>query len=134
MDTKINSVIDLDQDLVNTIVSDKPLITEVLSSEEETTNNSTNEEKSNNTVETYVNKMVEDKIESISNKTNIFGIGTVVTVKDFIIEVVGLEGVAFNEKVKISDKGIGYVVQMKPNRVSIAILEKSQKIFGTINS
>ena len=128
MDTKINSVIDLDQDLVNTIVSDKPLITEVLSSEEETTNNSTNEEKSDNTVETYVNKMVEDKIESISNKTNIFGIGTVVTVKDFIIEVVGLEGVAFNEKVKISDKGIGYVVQMKPNRVSIAILEKSQKI------
>ena len=78
--------------------------------------------------EQFVSKMVDDKIDSIKKLENVYGTGKVVAVKDFIIEVVGLGSVAFNEKVKIEDKGIGYVVQMKPNRVSIAILSQKENI------
>lgn len=78
--------------------------------------------------EEYVSKMVEEKIDSINNHENVYGSGKVVSVRDFIIEVVGLSSVSFNEKVKIEDKGIGYVVQMKPNRVSIAVLSQKDKI------
>lgn len=78
--------------------------------------------------EQYVNRLVESKLDSISRHENIYGTGKVVSIKDFIIEVVGLESVAFNEKVKIENKGVGYVVQMKPNRVSIAILSATDKI------
>ena len=78
--------------------------------------------------EQYVDKLVESKLNAINRHENIYGTGKVVSIRDFIIEVVGLEDVAFNEKVKIENKGIGYVVQMKPNRVSIAILSVSEKI------
>ena len=77
---------------------------------------------------TYVSKMVEDKINAISKKENVYGVGKVVAVKDFILEVVGLEAVTFNEKVNIENKGVGYVIQMKPTRVSIAVLQKTDKI------
>ena len=73
----------------------------------------------------YVQKMIDDKLDSISKRNNIYGVGKVVAIKDFIIEVVGLEGVSFNEKVTIENKGIGYVIQMKPNRVCIALLSLS---------
>ena len=78
--------------------------------------------------EQFISKLVDDKIDSISKRENVYGTGKVISIKDFIVEVVGLGTVAFNEKVRIEDKGIGYVVQMKPNRVSIAILSQTDKI------
>lgn len=83
-------------------------------------------EKSND--ESYVQKMVEDKLNSISKQRNVYGVGKVVSVKDFILEVVGLESVSFNEKVNIENSGVGYVIQMKPNRVSVALLSQTKKI------
>ena len=76
----------------------------------------------------FVSKLVDEKIETINRRRNIYGTGKIVSVKDFIIEVVGLGSVSFNEKVKIEDKGLGYVVQMKPNRVSIAILSQKEPV------
>lgn len=126
--------------------SNEPIILEVIPENiedipsEQVTNNKL-EEKSNTVInqpkeipvnassdEQYVNKLVEEKIESINNRENIYGTGRVVSIKDFIIEVVGMEAVAFNEKVRIENKGIAYVVQMKPNRVSIALLALDEKI------
>ena len=78
--------------------------------------------------EEHVAKMVEDKMKSISQRENVYGVGKVVSVKDFILDVVGLESVTFNEKVNIDNKGIGYVIQMRPNRVSIAVLNQTKKI------
>ena len=82
----------------------------------------------NNREVEYVNHVVEKQMDSIRKKENVFGTGKVVSVKDFILEVVGLESVSFYEKVNIDNKGIGYVVQLKPNRVSIAILSLSGKV------
>ena len=81
-----------------------------------------------NSNDEYVQKLVDDKLDSISKRNNIYGVGKVVSIKDFIIEVIGLEGVAFNEKVNIDNKAIGYVVQMKPNRVCIALLSVDESI------
>ena len=80
------------------------------------------------TNEQYVSKIVDDKVATIKRMKNIYGVGKIVSIKDFIIEVVGLESVSFNEVVKIDNKGLGYVIQMKPNRVNIAILKQTEKI------
>ena len=103
----------------NLLANEVPQITEIVSTEEPTILSSD---------EVYVNKMVEDKMDSISRKENVYGVGKVVSVKDFILEVVGLESVSFNEKVTIDNKGFGYVIQMRPNRVSIAVLSQTKKI------
>ncbi len=78
--------------------------------------------------EQYVTRVVEDKVNNIKKMNNIYGVGKVVSIKDYIIEVVGLESVSFNEVVNIDNKGIGYVVALKPNRVSIAVLKKTDNI------
>lgn len=78
--------------------------------------------------EKYVDKILDDKLNSIDTKRNVYGVGKVVNVKDFILEVVGFEDVAFYEKVNIGNKGIGYVIQLKPNRAVVAILEKYENI------
>ena len=88
---------------------------------EETTETTNNEE-------SQVSKLVSDKMANINKKENVYGVGRVVSVKDFIIDVVGLESVSFNEKVNIENKGLGYIVQLRPNRVSIAILTQTDKI------
>ena len=108
---------DSDQKSNNNNDYDVPQITNV---EEEEIDLSEDEE--------YVKKLVDNKLNSISNRRNVYGVGKVVSIKDFIIEVVGLEAVSFNEKVKIGEKAIGYVIQMKPNKVEIALLSQTKKI------
>ena len=78
--------------------------------------------------ENSIVKMVRDKVKNIEDRKNIYGIGKVVSVKEFIVEVVGLEDVTFNEKVNIETKGVGYVIQMRPNRVTIAVLIQNERI------
>lgn len=68
--------------------------------------------------------IVKKKIEDIKENNNVYKYGTVVSIKEFIIEVVGLDDVFFYEKIKIADKGIGYVIKISVNSVSVALLEK----------
>ena len=49
-------------------------------------------------------------------------------VKDFIIEVVGLENAAFYEKINIANKAIGYVTKLESNHAIIAVLTQTEKI------
>lgn len=102
-----------------------PIVDEVL---DDVKNSSESVDEDKNNGEIYIQKMVDSKIESINKRNNVYGVGKVVSVKDFILEVVGLESVSFNEKVDIDNKGIGYVVQMKSNRVSVALLSQTKKI------
>ena len=102
-----------------------PIVDEVL---DDVKNSSESVDEDKNNSEIYIQKMVDNKIESINKRNNVYGVGKVVSVKDFILEVVGLESVSFNEKVDIDNKGIGYVVQMKSNRVSVALLSQTKKI------
>ena len=71
----------------------------------------------------YVDKQVDSKIIEISNNKNIYDVGTVINVRDFIIEVAGLDSVMFYEKINIANKAIGYVNSINESSVNIAILK-----------
>lgn len=78
---------------------------------------------------TSLDKEVERKMNDISTGKNVFGIGKVVTVKEFILVIIGLENVMFYEKINIADKAIGYVVNILENSVYVALLKKEEDIF-----
>ena len=68
-----------------------------------------------------------EKITQIANNQNNFGVGKIVNMKEFIIEVVGLEDVSFYEKINIANKAIGYVTKIDTNSIFIAILDKKEE-------
>ena len=73
---------------------------------------------------THIEDLVNKKIEQIKNNENVFDSGKVIKVKDYIIEVSGLENVRFFEKVNIWEKGMGYVNQINENSVTVAIVKQ----------
>ena len=79
-------------------------------------------------METHITNLVNEKVEKIKSKNNIFDSGKVIKIKDYIVEVAGLENVMDFEKVVIMEKGMGYVNAIYENSVSIAIVKESSKI------
>ncbi|MGE5455540.1 MAG: F0F1 ATP synthase subunit alpha [Ignavibacteriales bacterium] len=76
----------------------------------------------------YVDELLKEKIVKIKESNNVYDIGKVIRVQDFIIEVKGLDSVSFFEKVNIADKAIGYVDSILPNSVIIAILKETNPV------
>ena len=74
-------------------------------------------------METHITNLVNEKVEKIKSKNNIFDSGKVIKIKDYIVEVAGLENVMYFEKVVIMEKGMGYVNAIYENSVSIAIVK-----------
>lgn len=87
-------------------------------------------------METHITNLVNEKISKIKEENNIFDSGKVIKIKDYIIEVSGLENVMYFEKVIIMEKGMGYVNAIYENSVSIAIVKETSKIEmgDTVNS
>ena len=79
-------------------------------------------------METHITNLVNDKVSKIKEKNNIFDSGKVIKIKDYIIEVSGLENVMYFEKVTIMGKGMGYVNGIYENSVSIAVVKENKKI------
>ena len=79
-------------------------------------------------METHITNLVNEKVAKIKNENNIFDSGKVIKIKDYIIEVSGLENVMYFEKVIIMEKGMGYVNAIYENSVSIAIVKENEKI------
>ena len=77
----------------------------------------------------YISSEVNAKVESIKDNSNVFDVGTVVKVNDYIIEVSGLDNVMFYEKINVFDKAFGYVNSIKEDVVVVALL----KIFSPVN-
>lgn len=80
------------------------------------------------TEEMYINDKITNEINKIQSNTNNYEIGTVTVVKDFILEVSGLENIKFYEKVTIPNKGFGYVSKIEKNYVTVSLLQKTDKI------
>lgn len=76
----------------------------------------------------YIEDAVDEKIKKINNQDNVYEVGKVTRVGDYILEVSGLENVAFFEKVNIANKGIGYVNNILKNSVIIAVLKEEEPI------
>lgn len=77
---------------------------------------------------THIDQLVNEKIKEIKEEKNIFDTGKVIRVQDYIIEVSGLENVAFFEKVIIFGKGMGYVNEIRENSVIVAVVKQYQPI------
>lgn len=58
---------------------------------------------------TYIENLVNAKLRNMKNMNNIYEVGHVFKVKDYILEVVGLEAVGFYERVVIANHSVGYV-------------------------
>ncbi|MBQ2408357.1 MAG: F0F1 ATP synthase subunit alpha [Bacilli bacterium] len=80
------------------------------------------------TEEEYINEQIKTQNEKIQSSNNIYEVGSVTVVKDFILEVTGLENVQFYERVNIGDKGFGYVSKIEKNYITVSLLHKSQNI------
>ncbi len=65
----------------------------------------------------HISNLVENKLKKIKEEKNVFDTGKVIRLKDYIIEVSGLENVTYYEKVIIRGKGMGYVNEIKENSV-----------------
>ena len=87
-------------------------------------------------METHITNLVNEKVNKIKTQNNVFDSGKVIKIKDYIIEVSGLENVMYFEKVIIMEKGMGYVNAIYQNSVSIAIVKENNKIEigDTVNS
>jgi len=78
--------------------------------------------------ETHINNLINEKISKIKQKNNIFDAGKVIKIKDYTIEVIGLENVTFFEKVIIMGKGMGYVNAIYEHSVIVAIVKETEPI------
>lgn len=77
----------------------------------------------------YMNELVSGQIEKIKEQNNVYETGRVIRIKDYILEVKGLEGAAFFEKVHIGNKAVGYINAIRKDSVMVAVVEQSGSIF-----
>lgn len=77
---------------------------------------------------THINDLINEKISKIKEKNNVFDSGKVIKIKDYTIEVMGLENVTFFEKVIIMGKGMGYVNAIHEHSVTVAVVKEDEPI------
>ena len=65
---------------------------------------------------------LEEAIDKIKNNKNIYTIGRVIKVNEYIVEVSGLNDVAFYESINIANKATGYVMSVMPNKIIVALV------------
>jgi F-type H+-transporting ATPase subunit alpha len=77
----------------------------------------------------YINEVINDKINAIKNEKNVYELGRVLQVHDYILEVSGLENAAFFERVFIGNKGEGYINNIRRNSVTVVLVKKLAPIY-----
>lgn len=71
---------------------------------------------------------MDEKISDIKSNNNVYEVGKVVSVKDFIVKIIGLDNCFFYEKINIGQKATGYVTKIDRDSVTVAILEEKEAI------
>ena len=71
----------------------------------------------------YVENIIQEKMDKINSKGNVYEVGRVIGVTDYIVEVSGLIQVSFNEKVVIAGHSIGYVSLIRRNSILVSVLQ-----------
>lgn len=77
----------------------------------------------------YVENLVNTRIDEIKKKENIYMMGRVSKINDYILEVRGLENAAFFEEVIIGKGSRGYINSISPNYVNVAVVKQESDIF-----
>lgn len=71
---------------------------------------------------------IDEKIDEIKKRENIYSTGRVIKVSNYIIEVSGLNDVSFYEEVNINDIAKGYVLSIMSNKVLVSLVEVNGEI------
>ncbi|MDO4269108.1 MAG: F0F1 ATP synthase subunit alpha [Eubacteriales bacterium] len=77
----------------------------------------------------HLDELITRKIEEIQKQNNVYQVGRVTSVKEYILEVAGLEEAAFMEKVKIGASGIGYVSSIRRHSCIVAVVTGAGSIY-----
>lgn len=77
----------------------------------------------------YIEKVVNSKIRNIETLESNYEVGHVRKVKEYILEVSGMETVGFYERVTVADHSVGYVTAIGSNSVTVAILQQNGPIY-----
>ena len=77
----------------------------------------------------YVEELVADKLEQIRNRSNEYEAGRVISVREYILEVSGLEKAAFYERVIVSGTSEGYIISIRRNSVIVALVKKNADVY-----
>ncbi|MGI6145496.1 MAG: F0F1 ATP synthase subunit alpha [Peptococcia bacterium] len=77
----------------------------------------------------FIDSVLNDKIEAIKNKKNVYELGRVLQVHDYIVEVSGLENAFFFERVYIGDKAEGYINYIGRNSVTVVLVKRSAPVY-----
>ena len=76
-----------------------------------------------------VNSVIDKRIDEIVKKNNIFHLGKVTKINNYIIEASGLDNAFFFEKVVIgSEENIGYIEKIDESKVYISLVKTDGKI------
>jgi F-type H+-transporting ATPase subunit alpha len=73
-------------------------------------------------------KILSKKIDAIKEERNVYATGRVHMVREYVVEVDGLEGAAYFERVQVGDDSEGYVDAIGRNSVLISLTHVGQKI------
>lgn len=82
----------------------------------------------------YVENIIQEKMDKINSKGNVYEVGRVIGVTDYIVEVSGLIQVSFNEKVVIAGHSIGYVSLIRRNSILVSVLQSDNSILSAMKS
>jgi F-type H+-transporting ATPase subunit alpha len=77
----------------------------------------------------YVEDLVTNKLNEIKSRSNEHEVGRIISVREYILEVSGLEDVRFYERVIVAGKSDGYVISIRRNSVMVALVKKSGDIY-----
>lgn len=71
----------------------------------------------------YMDDLITRKIKQIQQENNVYQVGRVTSVKEYMVEVSGLEEAAFMERVQIGSAAFGYVSAIRRSSVMVAVVE-----------
>ena len=77
----------------------------------------------------YIKNQVDKKIDAIKEQKNIYAVGLVTSVTEYVLTVKGLENVAYMEKVLIDGVSEGYVNSIRQTDIRVTVVRQQGPIY-----
>ena len=75
-----------------------------------------------------VKNLVKEKLKVIREGENVYSVGRVSKIHDYILEVSGLDDASYFEQVKVGSDNIGYINAIFPNYITVALIKKNTEV------
>ena len=75
----------------------------------------------------YIKNQVDKKIDAIKEQKNIYAVGLVTSVTEYVLTVKGLENVAYMEKVLIDGVSEGYVNSIRQTDIRVTVVRQRDR-------